>query len=145
MNEIADYKPPSESVQKVQALFLGQIGAGKSSFYNSVDSVFQGYVINQAPAGAESRSVTKKVSFMLENLLSGITLDSILIGARFRKTLVTRVWSNRNTASGIYADIKYCIQRQKIIYICCYKLTRIYCIHDIECGCKFSFSSKTLY
>ncbi|XP_078249157.1 uncharacterized protein LOC110089470 isoform X4 [Pogona vitticeps] len=60
MDEIAEYKPPLNSVQKIRVLFVGQIGAGKSSFFNSVDSVFCGHVINNAPAGADGKSVTKK-------------------------------------------------------------------------------------
>uniref|UniRef100_A0ABM5G8G0 Uncharacterized protein isoform X4 n=1 Tax=Pogona vitticeps TaxID=103695 RepID=A0ABM5G8G0_9SAUR len=60
MDEIAEFKPPLNSVQKIRVLFVGQIGAGKSSFFNSVDSVFCGHVINNAPAGADGKSVTKK-------------------------------------------------------------------------------------
>nr|XP_020670925.1 interferon-induced protein 44-like [Pogona vitticeps] len=58
MNQIASYKPPLNSVQQVRVLFLGPVGAGKSSFFNSVNSVFRGYVTSQAIAGSDSGSVT---------------------------------------------------------------------------------------
>ncbi|KAJ7332561.1 hypothetical protein JRQ81_014741 [Phrynocephalus forsythii] len=59
-DEIREYASPLNSVQNIRVLFLGQINAGKSSFFNSVDSVFRGYVINQASAGTDDRSVTRK-------------------------------------------------------------------------------------
>ena len=43
-------------------LLIGEISAGKSSFFNSVESVFAGYVTNRANAGMVERSLTTQVS-----------------------------------------------------------------------------------
>ncbi|XP_053105670.1 interferon-induced protein 44-like isoform X3 [Hemicordylus capensis] len=58
MEEITTYKPSLKSVPQVRILFLGPVGAGKSSFFNSVNSTFRGYVISQATAGSDAKSVT---------------------------------------------------------------------------------------
>ncbi|XP_066482243.1 interferon-induced protein 44-like [Tiliqua scincoides] len=58
MDEIGSYKPYLNSVPQYRVLFLGPVGAGKSSFFNSVNSAFRGYVTNQAIAGSDSTSVT---------------------------------------------------------------------------------------
>uniref|UniRef100_A0A8C4SV11 Interferon-induced protein 44-like n=1 Tax=Erpetoichthys calabaricus TaxID=27687 RepID=A0A8C4SV11_ERPCA len=58
--EIRNYKTGLSSVQKPRILLVGQVGAGKSSFFNSVNSVFRGYTFSQADAGPRSTSVTKK-------------------------------------------------------------------------------------
>nr|XP_060629775.1 interferon-induced protein 44-like [Anolis sagrei ordinatus] len=58
MSQIAAYKPRLNSVPQFRFLFLGPIGAGKSSFFNSVKSIFRGYVTSQAIAGSDSTSVT---------------------------------------------------------------------------------------
>ncbi|KAM7162381.1 LOW QUALITY PROTEIN: interferon-induced protein 44-like [Macrochelys suwanniensis] len=57
MEEIRSYKPYLNSVPQIRILILGPIGAGKSSFFNSVNSVF-GYVTSQAVAGSDNASVT---------------------------------------------------------------------------------------
>ncbi|XP_076976628.1 interferon-induced protein 44 [Tamandua tetradactyla] len=48
---VRTYKPHGNLVPQVRILLLGPIGAGKSSFFNSVKSVFRGYVTNQALVG----------------------------------------------------------------------------------------------
>uniref|UniRef100_A0A8C3TAB8 TLDc domain-containing protein n=1 Tax=Chelydra serpentina TaxID=8475 RepID=A0A8C3TAB8_CHESE len=58
MDEIRSYKPYLNSVPQIRILVLGPIGAGKSSFFNSVNSVFRGYVTSQATAGSDNTSVT---------------------------------------------------------------------------------------
>uniref|UniRef100_A0A8C0JF16 TLDc domain-containing protein n=1 Tax=Chelonoidis abingdonii TaxID=106734 RepID=A0A8C0JF16_CHEAB len=55
-NEIRSYKPYLNSVPQIRILVLGPIGAGKSSFFNSVNSVFRGYVTSQAIAGSDNTS-----------------------------------------------------------------------------------------
>uniref|UniRef100_K7F3Q9 TLDc domain-containing protein n=1 Tax=Pelodiscus sinensis TaxID=13735 RepID=K7F3Q9_PELSI len=52
------YKPYLNSVPQIRILVIGPIGAGKSSFFNSVNSVFRGYVTSQAIAGSDNTSVT---------------------------------------------------------------------------------------
>ncbi|KAJ7332563.1 hypothetical protein JRQ81_014743 [Phrynocephalus forsythii] len=60
MEEITAYKPSLDSVKKVRVLFLGQIGAGKSSLFNSINSVFRGHVRPQAAVGVGETSETLK-------------------------------------------------------------------------------------
>uniref|UniRef100_A0A3Q1LGN2 Interferon induced protein 44 n=1 Tax=Bos taurus TaxID=9913 RepID=A0A3Q1LGN2_BOVIN len=45
---IRNYIPYGGLVHKVRILLLGPVGAGKSSFFNSVRSIFRGHVTNQA-------------------------------------------------------------------------------------------------
>ncbi|KAL4634837.1 interferon-induced protein 44-like [Arapaima gigas] len=61
MSSIFAYKPSSNSVSKARVLLLGPVGAGKSSFISSVQSVFSGRVINRAMVGSSSTSFTKKL------------------------------------------------------------------------------------
>ncbi|XP_039598716.1 interferon-induced protein 44-like [Polypterus senegalus] len=62
LEEIRNYKSLIVSVEQPRILLVGQIGAGKSSFFNSVNSVFRGHVIMQATSGYGDTSVSKKVS-----------------------------------------------------------------------------------
>ncbi|XP_055364195.1 interferon-induced protein 44-like isoform X2 [Betta splendens] len=51
MDSIQVYKPIISFVSQVRVLLIGPVGAGKSSFFNSVNSVFRGHVTSQAIAG----------------------------------------------------------------------------------------------
>ncbi|XP_069116525.1 interferon-induced protein 44-like [Argopecten irradians] len=63
-DEIEDYWPlkdmgvAEEALQHVNILFIGPVGAGKSSFLNSVESFFRGHVTMTAGAGSRDKSVT---------------------------------------------------------------------------------------
>lgn len=46
----------------VNILLLGPIGAGKSSFFNTIDSIFRGRMAMKARAGSLQNSLTKRVS-----------------------------------------------------------------------------------
>uniref|UniRef100_A0A3Q3L8C2 TLDc domain-containing protein n=1 Tax=Mastacembelus armatus TaxID=205130 RepID=A0A3Q3L8C2_9TELE len=50
------------SVSQARVLLIGPVGAGKSSFFNSINSVFRGHVTNQAIAGSSATSLTTQVS-----------------------------------------------------------------------------------
>ncbi|CAK6984151.1 interferon-induced protein 44-like [Scomber scombrus] len=58
MESIQFYKPMVDSVSQIRVLLIGAVGAGKSSFFNSINSVFRGHVTNQATAGSSSTSLT---------------------------------------------------------------------------------------
>ncbi|XP_028260603.1 interferon-induced protein 44-like [Parambassis ranga] len=58
MESIKVYKPTNSSVSQARVLLIGAVGAGKSSFFNSVNSVFRGHVTSQAIAGSFSTSLT---------------------------------------------------------------------------------------
>ncbi|KAF1385511.1 hypothetical protein PFLUV_G00108530 [Perca fluviatilis] len=58
METIKTYKPTVSSVSQVRVLLIGPVGAGKSSFFNSINSVFRGHVTSQAIAGSSTTSLT---------------------------------------------------------------------------------------
>lgn len=70
MKSISSFKPDCERVPQARVLLLGPIGAGKSSFISSVQSIFSGRVTNRAMVGNSPTSFSKKLqSFTLR--LSG--------------------------------------------------------------------------
>lgn len=58
---IQSYKPDVNVVQQARVLLVGQVGSGKSSFFNSINSAFPGNMTCQAIAGTADRSVTNQV------------------------------------------------------------------------------------
>ncbi|XP_015243353.1 PREDICTED: interferon-induced protein 44-like [Cyprinodon variegatus] len=58
MESIQTYKPTVSSVSQARVLLIGPVGAGKSSFFNSINSVFRGHVTSQAISGCSSTSLT---------------------------------------------------------------------------------------
>ncbi|XP_041063483.1 interferon-induced protein 44-like isoform X2 [Carcharodon carcharias] len=63
MDSIKNFKLYGSSVPKAQALLIGPVGGGKSSFINSANSVFRGYVTSQALAGSGVTTMYSKYSF----------------------------------------------------------------------------------
>ncbi|XP_028666589.1 interferon-induced protein 44-like [Erpetoichthys calabaricus] len=59
LEEVKKYETLTDGVEQPRILLTGQIQAGKSSFINSVNSIFRGYPIFQAAAGYGKQSVTK--------------------------------------------------------------------------------------
>ncbi|XP_058394351.1 interferon-induced protein 44-like isoform X2 [Diceros bicornis minor] len=57
--ELRAYKPCAGLVSEIRILLLGPVGSGKSSFFNSVKSVFQGHVTRQATVGSDDTSITE--------------------------------------------------------------------------------------
>lgn len=57
---IETYKPDINVVQQARVLLVGPVGAGKSSFFNSINSAFRGNMTCQAIAGTADRSVTNQ-------------------------------------------------------------------------------------
>ncbi|XP_030063158.1 interferon-induced protein 44-like [Microcaecilia unicolor] len=79
MEFIRNYKTCLNPVSQVRILMIGPVGAGKSSFFNSVNSVFRGHVTCQAIAGSDSTSVTKKYrTYALKDGKAGKLLPIIL-------------------------------------------------------------------
>ncbi|XP_045863298.1 interferon-induced protein 44-like [Meles meles] len=58
--ELRNYKPCVDFVSEIRILLLGPIGSGKSSFINSVKSVFQGRLTRQATVGSDVTSITEQ-------------------------------------------------------------------------------------
>ena len=61
--DISGYKLPAElCCDSLNILLLGPAGAGKSSFFNTVNSVYKGHVTGQAITGPAEGGVTTKVT-----------------------------------------------------------------------------------
>ncbi|XP_024134778.1 interferon-induced protein 44-like [Oryzias melastigma] len=58
MESIKFYKPLNSSVTQARVLLIGPVGVGKSSFFNSINSIFRGHVTSQAISGSSSTSLT---------------------------------------------------------------------------------------
>lgn len=54
---IADLKIPQARV-----LMIGPVGAGKSSFYNTINSIFKERISNRACSGSAEQSLTTAVN-----------------------------------------------------------------------------------
>ncbi|XP_006774749.1 PREDICTED: interferon-induced protein 44-like [Myotis davidii] len=59
LSELRAYTPCTDLVSEVNILLLGPVGSGKSSFFNSVKSVFRGHVTRQAAVGSDVTSITE--------------------------------------------------------------------------------------
>jgi len=55
-------RPPSEALENFRLLLVGPVGSGKSSFCNTVASVFRGRITQKAMVGESIHSVTTVVS-----------------------------------------------------------------------------------
>ncbi|XP_058617659.1 interferon-induced protein 44-like [Onychostoma macrolepis] len=55
---IRNYKPLVTSVSLVRILMIGPVGAGKSSFFNSINSIFMGRITSKAMSGSAGTSLT---------------------------------------------------------------------------------------
>lgn len=76
---IKAYKPPITSVSQVRVLLIGPVGAGKSSFFNSINSVFRGHVTSRAISGCSATSLTTQFrSYSLKSYCDGKPLPIVL-------------------------------------------------------------------
>lgn len=62
MKTIQSYKSEIKTVHQARVLLVGPVGAGKSSFFNSINSAFRGNMTCQAIAGTGNKSVTTQVT-----------------------------------------------------------------------------------
>uniref|UniRef100_A0A8C1Q6T3 TLDc domain-containing protein n=1 Tax=Cyprinus carpio TaxID=7962 RepID=A0A8C1Q6T3_CYPCA len=58
MGLIRNYKPLMTSVSRVRILMIGPVGAGKSSFFNSINSIFMSRITSKAMSGSAATSLT---------------------------------------------------------------------------------------
>ncbi|XP_045177309.2 interferon-induced protein 44-like [Mercenaria mercenaria] len=57
----ASFAPPHGlGIDTANVLVIGPVGAGKSSFFNTVASVFRGHICDQAVCGSAEKSITSK-------------------------------------------------------------------------------------
>ncbi|XP_052678095.1 interferon-induced protein 44-like [Crassostrea angulata] len=58
---VANYEPLEEmKIPEVNILLIGQVGAGKSSFLNTINSIFKGEMSSRACTGGAENSLTKR-------------------------------------------------------------------------------------
>lgn len=72
LNFAKQYEPNNADVQHLRILLHGPVGAGKSSFINSVDSVLRGKITGRAltDGNMDGRSFTKKVRLLRNTFCS---------------------------------------------------------------------------
>ncbi|KAL1251382.1 hypothetical protein QQF64_019178 [Cirrhinus molitorella] len=58
MKMIRNHTPLMTSVSRVKILMIGPVGAGKSSFFNSINSIFMGRITSKAMSGSAGTSLT---------------------------------------------------------------------------------------
>ncbi|RXN20416.1 interferon-induced 44-like protein [Labeo rohita] len=58
MENIRKQKPLTTSVSHFRILMIGPVGAGKSSFFNSINSIFMGRITSKAISGSAGTSLT---------------------------------------------------------------------------------------
>ena len=57
---------PSLRVAQPRVLMIGPVGAGKSSFFNTMNSVFSGRVSQRAASGGADQSLTTAVCVVIQ-------------------------------------------------------------------------------
>ncbi|XP_060064215.1 interferon-induced protein 44-like [Ylistrum balloti] len=68
--KVATYKPLAGlNLKQANILLVGQVGAGKSSFFNTINSIYRGHISVQANAGSAEHSLT--TSFRLYQVRDG--------------------------------------------------------------------------
>lgn len=79
LSTLRAYRPYADLVSEVRILLVGPVGSGKSSFVNSVKSVFQGRLTRQAIVGSDESSITKQYRvYSIKDGNSGDTLPFML-------------------------------------------------------------------
>lgn len=62
LQKLKDFVAKYEPIEEINnILLLGQVGAGKSSFINTINSVFKDEISSRACIGSENNSITKKI------------------------------------------------------------------------------------
>ncbi|KAM6217074.1 interferon-induced protein 44-like [Rhynchocyon petersi] len=79
LDELRAYKPSVCLTPEVRILLLGPVGSGKSTFINSVKSVFLGRVSHQALTGSDITSITEQFRiYSIEDGKDGVMLPFML-------------------------------------------------------------------
>uniref|UniRef100_A0A087Y8H7 Interferon induced protein 44c2 n=1 Tax=Poecilia formosa TaxID=48698 RepID=A0A087Y8H7_POEFO len=79
MTSIQNYLPEIKAVNQARVLLVGPVGAGKSSFFNSINSAFRGNMTCQAITGTARTSVTTQYrAYTIKTGRRGGTLPLIL-------------------------------------------------------------------
>ncbi|XP_046707539.1 interferon induced protein 44c2 [Silurus meridionalis] len=74
---ISRWTPSVSSVQRARVLLVGAVGSGKSSFFNSVNSIFKGHVSCRANTGTAGTSLTTQ--FRVYSMKAGSKMLPIVL------------------------------------------------------------------
>ncbi|XP_053376730.1 interferon-induced protein 44-like [Mercenaria mercenaria] len=81
--DIIAFKPLEDlKVKDARILMIGPVGAGKSSFYNTVNSIFRGRITQRAGSGSAEQSLTTAYTPYKVKVRSGATLNFRLCDTR---------------------------------------------------------------
>ncbi|KAL4224202.1 Interferon induced protein 44 [Mactra antiquata] len=76
IEDITTFKPfPDLDISEARILMLGPVGAGKSSFYNTINSIFRGRITQKAGSGSAEQSLTTAYTPYFVRERSGGTLN----------------------------------------------------------------------
>jgi len=85
-DNIVSYKLLKQSgISHINVLLVGEVGAGKSSFFNTVNSVFRGYVTSLANAGSLGRSITTQVDVCFLLNIIPLFYQTLFIAGKMKK------------------------------------------------------------
>ncbi|KAH3817511.1 hypothetical protein DPMN_119049 [Dreissena polymorpha] len=83
MEDIVVFKPPREmGLSEVRVLMLSRVGSGKSSFSNTINSIFKGRISQRARSGKASHSITTVCTPHVTKSRSGSALNFRLCDTR---------------------------------------------------------------
>ncbi|XP_053399729.1 interferon-induced protein 44-like [Mercenaria mercenaria] len=81
--DIVSFKSlPDLSISEARVLMIGPVGAGKSSFYNTINSIFRGRITQRACSGSAEQSLTTAYTPYLVRVRSGANLNFKLCDTR---------------------------------------------------------------
>ncbi|XP_058617165.1 interferon-induced protein 44-like isoform X3 [Onychostoma macrolepis] len=79
MEKIRNHKPLTQSVSRFRILMIGPVGAGKSSFFNSINSIFMGRITSKAMSGSAGTSLTTQFrTYTVKDSREGTPLPFVL-------------------------------------------------------------------
>ncbi|XP_071079877.1 interferon-induced protein 44-like [Haliotis cracherodii] len=91
-SELETYSPPGK-LNHVNILLLGTVGAGKSSYFNTINSIFKGRITSVARSGCAEHSLT--TTYRLYKIKS----------AESRQPLAVRLCDTRGLEDGLNLDL----------------------------------------
>ncbi|XP_053376735.1 interferon-induced protein 44-like [Mercenaria mercenaria] len=81
--DIVSFKPiPNLDVTEARILMIGPVGAGKSSFYNTINSIFRGRITQRANSGSAEQSLTTAYTPYFVRERSGANQNFLLCDTR---------------------------------------------------------------
>ena len=86
------------NIKNINILLIGEISAGKSSFFNSVESVFSGHVTLRADSGFGGESVTTQV------IITNVNTTNQYLNVQYRQYRVRATDKRKNRIKFKFCD-----------------------------------------